>query len=270
MDEVSHHVDLYHRIVGARIRSDWQYRTSFLTFTAAQALVTSLEFAALVIVLGHVPTLGGWTPAQVGFLYGLATVPFGVTDLFISPVERLADYVRQGEFDRVLLRPMSPLLQLTALEFELRRAGKMLPPTVVLGWAVVNVDVGWTPVHLALLVLSLACGTIIYAALWVLAASVSFWAVASREATNAFTYGGQFANEYPLHLYRGWIRLVLGWMVPLAYVAYVPTQYLLGAANPLNLPSWLVFTTPLVTAATVLVSYAAWRTGIRHYQSTGS
>jgi ABC-2 type transport system permease protein len=270
VDEVTHHLNLYRRVVGARIRSDWQYRTSFLTFTVAQALVTGLEFAALLIILGHVDTLGGWTPAQVGFLYGLAAVPFGFTNLITSPVERLADYVRLGDFDRILLRPVSPLVQLMALEFELRRAGKLLPPAMVLGWAVANVHLDWTPLRLAVLVLALTCGTVIYSALWVLAASISFWAVASREATNAFTYGGQFANEYPLHLYRGWIRLVLGWAIPLAYVAYVPAQYLLDAANPLELPPWLVLTTPLVTAATVLVSYGAWRTGIRHYQSTGS
>ncbi len=270
MDEISHHVDLYRRIVGARIRSDWQYRTSFLTFLAAQALVTALELIALLLFLNLVPTLGGWTGTQAAFLYALATLPFALSDLLISPVERTANYVQQGEFDRILLRPVAPLLQLAALEFELRRGGKMVPPAMVLVWAMFNVDVDWSVIQLVILVMALVCGTIMYSALWVLMASISFWAVASREATNAFTYGGQFANEYPLHLYRGWIRLFLGWMVPLAYVAYVPSQHLLDAANPLSLPSWLVFTTPVVTAAMVVVAHKAWRIGIRHYQSTGS
>jgi ABC-2 type transport system permease protein len=254
----------------ARLRSDWQYRTSFLTLTTTQALFTALEFVALVFIVDLVPALGDWTKPEVAFLYALAAVPFGLSDVVVSPLETTSRYIQFGEFDRLLLRPVSPLLQIAGLDFELRRAGRLVPPIGVLVWAVANVDIAWSAGGVALLLVALSCGTVIYSALWVLTASVSFWAVASKEATNAFTYGGQFANEYPLHLYRGWLRLILGWAVPLAFVSYVPSQHLLGAANPLGLPSWLVFTTPAVTAGIVVVSLAVWRLGIRHYQSTGS
>jgi len=265
-----HEFVLVRRLIKARIRSDWQYRVSFIALMTSQAAFTALEFVTLLLILRLVPTIGGWTGAEVAMLYGLSALSFGVADMLFGSVERLSTYVQQGEFDRVLLRPVSPLLQLVALEFELRRAGKMVPPMLVLGWAVANVEIGWTPARALLLVAAVVSGSVIYAALWILSASVSFWAVASKEAANAFTYGGQFANEYPLHLYRNWIRVVLGWAIPLAFVAYVPVQSLLDAANPLGLPSWLVFTVPLVAAGTLASALTVWRTGIRHYQSTGS
>ena len=122
----------------------------------------------------------------------------------------------------------------------------------------------------AVLLGALACGTVIYGSLWVATASVSFCAVASREAVNSITYGGRDANEYPLHIYRNWIRATLGWGIPLAFVAYVPSQWLLDADDPLGLPDWLVVGTPLVTVALTAVSIGIWTIGIRHYQSTGS
>ena len=146
----------------------------------------------------------------------------------------------------------------------------MVVPVAVLVWSIGAVEIEWTGAAIALLIMALVCGTLIYGALWILTAAVAFWAVASKEATNAFTYGGQFANEYPLHLYRGWLRLVLGWAVPLAFVAYVPSQHILGAANPLGMPPWLIYTTPAVTLAVGVVAIAVYRLGIRHYQSTGS
>lgn len=261
---------LYGRLVGARIRSDWQYRTSFVSFLFAQALVTTLEFVALILLLQLVPTLGGWTPTEVVFLYALATVPFGIGDVLISSIERTAVHVRAGTFDRILLRPLPALFQISALEFELRRVGKLLPPLAVGAWAVANVDVSWTPSRIALLALAVVCGTAIYSALWIATAAISFWAVASQEATNAVTYGGQTANEYPLHLYRNWIRATLGWGIPLAFVSYVPSQWLLNSENPLDLPDWLVFLTPAVAVAMLGFAMLCWRTGIRHYQSTGS
>lgn len=261
---------LYRRLVGARIRSEWQYRASFFMFLTAQASITALEFAAILILLDVVPNLGGWTAREVGFLYGLATVPFALSDVVVSPVERLSQHVRDGSLDRFLLRPVPSLVQICANEFELRRIGKLLPTLAVLVWAVGGVDVSWDGATIARFALALAGGTVIYSALWVLTAAASFWMVAANEATNAFTYGGQFANEYPLHLYRGWIRVVLGWAVPLAFVAYVPSVRILGAANPLGLPDWLYLATVPVAAALCGVAGVVWSLGIRHYQGTGS
>ena len=261
---------LYLRLLGARIRSEWQYRFSFITLLLGQALVTALEFVTLILVVALVPSLGGWTGPEVAFLYGLAATAFGISDLFYSSLDEVAEHVREGTFDQYLLRPMSPMLQLLVDEFELRRIGKTLPPVAVLVWAVAAVDVTWTAGRIALLSTALIFGTVIYCGLWIMAAAITFWIVASREAMNAFTFGGQFANEYPHHLYARWIRAVLGWAIPIAYVAYVPTIAILETPNPLGLPPWLVHTTGPVAAVTVLAGWTTWRLGIRHYQSTGS
>ena len=261
---------LYGRLAAARIRSDWQYRTSFLTVLASQAMVMVFEFLGVVFVLQLVPDLGGWTPTEVAFMYALATVPFGIADLLISSVEKTADHVQQGTFDRILLRPQPALFQLSANDFQLRRIGKVVPSSAVLVWAVLNVDVDWTLGRIGVFVMAIVCGVVIYGSLWVATASVSFWAVASREAMNSVTYGGQSANEYPLHLYRNWIRATLGWGIPLAFVSYVPTQWLLDAENPLGLSDRLILATPAVAAAMAALALVIWTIGIRHYQSTGS
>lgn len=261
---------LYGRIAAARIRSDWQYRTSFFTFLAGQALVTALDFVAILLVLELVPSLGGWSGAEVAFLYALATLPFGIADLLASSLDRLAAYVREGTFDRLLLRPASTLLQLSALEFELRRIGKLVPPTVVLVWAIPNVGIDWSVARIAVLILVLGCGSVIYSSLWILTSSLSFWIIGAQQAMNAATFGGHFANQYPLHLYQSWIRAALGWIIPLAFVAYVPTIHLLDAPNPLDLPSWLIAATVPVTIAALVLSTMVWSIGARHYQGTGS
>lgn len=269
-DDVIAYGRLYRLIVVARIRSGWQYRTSFVTLLIGQAMVTALEFVAVLLLLEVSPSLGGWNGAQVAFLYGLATVPFGVADLMVSAIDRIAEYVRTGSFDRILLRPMPAMLQLVAQEFELRRIGKMIPSTAVLIWAAPRIGIDWTMLSVTVLFMALLCGTVIYSALWIFGAAATFWLVASQQAMNAMTYGGQFANQYPLHLYRGWIRAVLGWGIPLAFVAYVPAVFLLDAVNPLNLPPWLIYLLVPVAGVTLGLSVLVWSTGIRHYQGTGS
>jgi ABC-2 type transport system permease protein len=53
-------------------------------------------------------------------------------------------------------------------------------------------------------------------------------------------------------------------------VAYQPALALLGRADPLGLPAWAGFVSPLVALVAAGAAAVGWRAGIRHYRSTGS
>lgn len=260
----------YVRLVGAKIRSDWQYRLSFCLFLLSQAIVTALDLIVILVIFAAVPSLGGWDLAQVAVLYGITTLSFGLGDLFVSQVETAADHIRNGTFDQFLMRPLPTIVQLSAREFALRRLGRSMPAVAALLVALVAADIDWTPDRILLLPLTIASGTVIFGAVWVITASISFWAIGAREVANSFTYGGSFAHQYPLHIFARWVRTLLGWIIPMAFVAYVPAVHLLDASNPLGLPRWFALTPPFVAVAAVLVARAVWAAGLRAYQSTGS
>jgi ABC-2 type transport system permease protein len=94
--------------------------------------------------------------------------------------------------------------------------------------------------------------------------------VQGREATNVFTYGGDFMTSYPMDVFDGWLRRFVTFVIPLAFVDYEPALYLLGKPDPLGLPPWVRLASPLVAAALGLVAWRAWSIGVRHYQSTGT
>lgn len=260
----------YRHLLGARIRSDWQYRTSFALFTLAQALVTALDLAVLLVIFDLVPSLGGWSVEEVLVLYGLMMLAFGLADMFVSQVESVGRHIVEGTFDRFLLRPLPALVQISADEFALRRVGRVVPGLVTLVVGLSAADIAWTVDRVVLVPLTVVCGVAIFGAVWVVTCSVSAWMVGSRELASAFTYGGSFAHQYPMHIFSEWVRALIGWMLPMAFVAYVPTIHLVGAANPLGLPWWLAFAGPLVAVGFGAVARAVWTAAIRNYQSTGS
>ncbi len=47
-------------------------------------------------------------------------------------------------------------------------------------------------------------------------------------------------------------------------------QFVLGRDDPFGMPAWLQFASPLAAVAIVASSLLVWRTGVRHYTSTGS
>ena len=120
------------------------------------------------------------------------------------------------------------------------------------------------------LVLAVASSAVIFSATWVLGATLAFWTTEGREVMNSVTYGGNFLTQYPITIYGRWLRRLLAFVVPLAFVAYYPALFILDRDDPLHAPGWVRFISPLVAAAMALVARAFWSFGIRHYRSTGS
>ena len=261
---------VYRRLVGARIRSDWQYRASFVFLLGSQVLVAGLDLAVIAVLFGRVDALAGWTALEVALLYGLGGVAFAVADLFASQAELAGRHIKAGTFDRFLLRPMSPLLQLSAGEFALRRAGRVLQPSVVLTVALAGTGIDWTPARVAMVPVTLAAGTVVFGAVWVLTASVAFWTVETQEFGNAFTYGGNHLVQYPIDVLGPWLRRLATFVVPLAFVAYFPAAYLLDKPDPLGAPPETALLAPVVALVMALAARGVWSNAMRRYRSTGS
>jgi ABC-2 type transport system permease protein len=261
---------LYRRLVAARIRADWQYRTSFVLYLVGQSLVAATDFAAIAVIFSAVDRLGGWSGAEVALLFGLSGFAFGLADVFVSPVEFAAYHIRDGTFDSFLVRPMSALWQLLAQEFALRRVGRSIQPLLVLVVALTLVEVDWGWAEVVLVPVSLSCGFVIYGAIWVATSSLAFWTVEMREVASSFTYGGNLLTSYPLDVLGTWMRRLALFVVPLGSVAYLPAARLLGKPLPFDLPGIVAWSGPLVATGSALLARFIWRQAIRHYRSTGS
>jgi ABC-2 type transport system permease protein len=261
---------IYPRIVASRLRSQLAYPVSFALDVASQMIGQTIELVAILVVFTQVSSLGGFSAAEVVLIYGLAASAFGIADLSVGQVEELPEYIRTGEFDVMLLRPLGTLPQLISADVALKRLGRVVVGLGVYGWSLTSLDIGWTPGRVLLAVTAPVVGATIFGAIWVAANAVSFWLVDGREMANSVTYGLNFATSYPVTVYGPWLRRVMLFAVPGAFVAYFPALGLLGRPDPLGLPEELRYGSPVVAAAAVTVAGLVWRSGVRHYQGTGS
>jgi ABC-2 type transport system permease protein len=261
---------IYRRLVGARIRGQLQYRLSFGLNVAGAALISFLDFATILVLFNRVDALGDWSVSQVAFLYGIACVSFAFTDLVVGHLDLLPRMIREGEFDLVLIRPLGSLFQVVSSDFSLRRLGKAAQGGAVLAVAVPYLDVQWTAGRVAMTAVAIVAGAVIYAGVWVAFATVAFWLVDSMEVANAFTYGGNFVAQYPINIFGPWLRRLVVFVVPIAFVAYFPALYVLDKDDPLGLPQAFRFASPLVAVAVCAAGGLVWRLAVRHYRSTGS
>jgi viologen exporter family transport system permease protein len=263
-------VEAYIRLVQAQIHSQTQYRVSFGVDLGLAALMTLIEAAMVLVLFRVTPTIGGFDLREVLLMSALAAISFDLADFLVGNIERLSRYVRTGLFDTVLVRPLGALPQLLCTDFSLRRAGRVAQSTALLVVVLWYADIAWTPERALLLIVVPVSGCALFAATFVLSASVAFWFVESGEIANAFTYGGKEFARYPATIYPIALRRVFGYGMGLALVGYHPALVLTGRADPLGGPSWLAWLAPIAALSAWALALFVWRTGIRHYRSTGS
>lgn len=263
-DPVRHYLD----IAGLWVRAAWVYPASFLMLIVGSMVISGLDFVGLWIMFSTIDTLGGFGLAEIALLYGASGIGIGVADTLIGSVERIGVYVRTGRLDQMLTKPVPLLVQVCADQFTLRRLGRITQASVVFAWAAAYVD--WTPSRVAVAVLMAISSTVIFFGLFVGFSCIQFWTTDSAEFANAFTYGGNTITQYPMTIFPRELTVSLTFVLPIAFVNWYPCLYLLGRDDPFGLPGWLQFCSPVAAAVTLGAALLAWRTGVRHYTSTGS
>lgn len=258
----------YYRIAGLWVRASMVYPVSFWMMAVGSFLMTGLDFVGIWILFGNVDDLGGFSLAEIGFLYGATGLGIAFADLFVGRVERIGQMIRFGRLDTMMTKPVPLIVQVCADEFALRRFARVFQATIIFIWAATYVD--WTLPRSLVAVEMVISGSLIFFCLFVSLACIQFWTADSSEAANAFTYGGNTLTQFPMTVFPSEVVKALTFVVPIAFVNWYPALYILGREDPLGLPSALQFASPVAAAVMLALTALVWRTGVRHYRSTGS
>ncbi len=264
-------IGLYFRLIGSRIRSQMQYKASFITEMVGFTLTTGIEFAVLLILFDRFPSLAGWNIAEVALLFGMTQIAFSLAEMagrgFDAPFETM---MQRGMFDAVLSRPLNSFFQILTAEFQLRRLGRTIQGVAILIYAFSRLSIDWSWSKFALMPLTFVSGMVIYLAIMVIGATICFWTIKTPEVMNALTYGGNQMVGYPLGIYNRTLRTVFLWIIPVAFVNYPTALYLLERTDPYGLSPQLAWASPLVAAIFFMISLHIWHFGTTKYQSAGS
>lgn len=265
-------LSLYGKLLSVQVRSQMQYRVSFLLDVVTSGLAALTGFLTLALVLEKFDQIGGWNLGEVAFLYGMVEVAFGVMDLVFSGFDPQAFgmQVRRGFFDQHLLRPASILVQVLGSRLVLRRLGRIVQGLFILGIALARVEATWTVGKVLFLPVVFASLVSFFGGLFIFGAAITFWTVESIEVINIFTYGGTEMMAYPMHIYPDWMRRFFTYILPAIFLIYYPALYFLGKPDPFGLPPFASFLAPLAGFSVLAAGLVFWSFGLRHYQGTGT
>jgi ABC-2 type transport system permease protein len=261
-----HNVWIYQRLILTQLRTMVEYRGDFWIGIVGAVLMHGAGLVFIAAFFGRIPAVGGWSAWEVALLYGLVMVPNGLREMWTDGVWSLRAQLNRGEFDRLLVRPLSPALQLAAGIASVHGVGNFLLGLVVLVTAAGRVGVEWTVGRVAWLLLTLACGFVIVVSIAFLANMIGFWEPGTQSGFPFFIANSAEFAKFPLDLYGWGLRALITAVLPFGFVSYYPALVLLDKESDLR---WLGYLTPAVPVVVVAVTARIWRAGLGRYQGTG-
>jgi ABC-2 type transport system permease protein len=258
------------RVFAANFRARLQYRADFLLWFLQGVTYQLLGLTFVWVVLGRFRSFHGWSLDEVIFLYGLRLVAHALYLPVFGNVTTVAGQVREGTLDRILLRPVDPLLQVLWQEFAANSTGDLCVGLVLLGVAQRALHLRWSPVAVGFFLLVVAGGTVLEAGIQLALASLSLWFVGTEQLSNwADELINSFGN-YPLTVFGAPLRYLFTFVLPIALLAYFPATVFLQKTAALPFTPILAFGAPVVGWGAFLGAYALWNLGLKHYQGTGT
>lgn len=254
---------------GASIRSNLQYRTNFLIMVVMGLIYQGTGFAFIWVVLSRFDAVGGWSFGEIAFLYGLRLLMHALSVLASGQIRDLDWYIRQGEFDRYLIRPLSPLRQIVSQGVQVNAFGDLIGGILIFLAATTLIRLDWTAAILLYLVFAIVGGALIELALDLMIATLAFRVLNTVSLFMVLdAFFSDFGN-YPLKIFGGTMQFLLTFGLPLAFMAYFPSAVLLGREGELNVPPTVAVAAPLAGVCWFVLAVFFFRFELRNYQSSG-
>lgn len=256
---------VYFKTILMLIKMQLEYRKAFIISVIGSFLVTFLLTISVYFLFEEFEQIGNWTFYEVAFLFGMIFLNFSISEMFVRGLDYFENIIKNGEFDRILIRPQSSLMQSTCMEFDFSKIGRILQCLIVIGISLSNINIDWNLYKIfVFVIMNIGC-FIIFFGIFILKASFCFWTVEGLEFMNILSEGGKKVAQYPIDIYAKWFRIFFTFIIPFGLVNYYPVLYLFGKVD-----NWYYGIIPLCTVIFLIPCILVWKIGVKHYESTGS
>jgi ABC-2 type transport system permease protein len=258
----------YARLLRTQVRASLlqglQYRVDFLLDGLTGLFWTASAILPLVVVFRSRATIVGWSFGEALMVTGWFTFLEGVLEGAVNPsLSEVVEHIRKGTFDFVLLKPADAQFLVSTARLQPWRATNVLSAGGLFAWGFHLLGRGPTAGALAAAAVATASAIAVLYSLKTLAVSAAFFVV--RVDNLAHLFDAVFdAARWPAPIFRGAVRIVFTFVIPLALMTTYPAQALLG-----TLPMSTLALSVAGAAGSLVLSRAVWTAAIARYTSAG-
>jgi ABC-2 type transport system permease protein len=261
------HIDLAFAYLSQFLKTRLEYKADLILGLGTGLLFQIVTLIFLDVLFAHrALTVNFWTKDQVLFIYGFSIFPLNLFFAFFPNLYNVGSkYIIEGNFDRILLRPLNSLFQVLMEKVDIESLIGLVVGGAIIHYASIQLGVVWTPFRFVIFIVMVFCGMMIYGGVFTTVAAFSFWwpdrVGLMAPMFNMITFG-----KYPVTIYNRLLQGILMWIIPFAFVAFFPSTFFFNDKKY----QIYVFLIPVVSLCSMAVGTFIWNQGVRHYESTGT
>ena len=256
---------LYLKYFKVHVKSEMQYKLSFIMSFISNIIFLFGYYFTIICLFDKFSNIRGFTKYEVLFTFGIVHFGFSFCEVFFRGIDQFDDFIIDGNFDKLLIRPCNVLLQVACNEVCLFKLARLIQTVVILVVAIFKMDVVWDIEKMITVLFMLLSSIIVFLSVFILAASYCFFTTKGLEVRNAFLYGGREMAQYPIGIFKRGFIIFFTSVIPLGFVNYYPLLFILGKAT-----NKLFMISPIITIIYLFISIFAFYKGMKRYKSIGS
>lgn len=264
-------LSLFFAYARSGLKSRFQYKLDAIVATCAVFLREAGGLIAMYLAMLKFDTVNGWNIDELLFLFSLIFITYGIFIVFFMALRDFSDWIKHGDFDRVMLRPRGLLTQLVLCGADwLAALGHGTLGLVLFILSAGRVGIQWNAAMAVYYIVAIISGVLIQGAVFLFFSAVSFYVVETSSLKEICYWNMRKFAIYPLSIYHKLIQMMLIFVVPFAFVNYFPAQFFLRKPDMAAYPAWMMYGSPVVGVTLYLLAYAFWRFSLKYYKSTGN
>lgn|GEM_PF-3484958 len=244
--------------------SRWnQFKMNLLMEVVASLFEVLLNVLTLHIIFSKVIDVKGWSLGEMLLLYSMWLLGYAFYEMFAENVQNLPLYIRTGELDTLIMKPIPLLFHVFSLKLNFHSISKLLYGLILLSISIETGHFSWGFWKWALFILLVISCNLVNFGIYASVSSICFWA-GHLPVISGIVWILWLPTQYPLDIYTRSVRWLF-YIIPLAFTSYFPTLWLLDKSSGV----WGLLT-PIVSVIWVFIANFLWNKGVNHYKSAGS
>lgn len=264
MTETRKYIELFFSFFKASLISELAFRFNLASRFFTDIIWYIAQLSVFEVLFRHTKSMSGWGLDETRVFMGVLFVTDAVYMLLFSEnLDKLGQKIRRGDLDLLLVKPVSSQFMLSFQKVSVAYIGNLLFSIGWLIWSVLQIP-SVKPYSIFWLVITVPMSvTIIYCIRFITAATALFFTKA--DAINYIWYQLYRLGTRPDSFYPVILRYFVLLVLPIAFLASVPAQLILGKTN-----AFMVIGGYLLAIVFLKLTNWFWNRGLRVYGSASS
>ncbi|PKM62628.1 MAG: ABC transporter permease [Firmicutes bacterium HGW-Firmicutes-21] len=252
------------------IQCGLEYPSYLISWLISNPLQFFFGIITVKVIITNFHALEGWSFEQIAFLYGLGIISHGLSVVFFIQTWYIDYMITDGEFDRLMVRPLNVFFQFCFKDFNFVGITDMLPGLVIFIYGCIASGFSFTVINIIKILLVIIGATALRGAIYTISGSLAFWTKRSGILTSVYLTLFTYTTQYPVSIFPRLIQDLLTFILPLAFISYFPSSEFFGIDTGYRFMGSLSVWTFGVGIAFYLLSMTVFKIGLRRYESCGS